>query len=58
MKKKSTSQSAFFNVRLMLVGALCVFGVAFTLIASGHTVGFLRAGAGKQPPKSTKRWLA
>jgi hypothetical protein len=35
MKKKATSQSAFFNVRLMLFGALCVFGVAFTLIASG-----------------------
>jgi hypothetical protein len=50
MKKKSTSQSAFFNVRLMLVGALCVFGVAFTLTASGTLSGSSGPAQGSSRP--------
>jgi len=35
MKKKTTSQSAFFNLRILLVVALGVAGLTFTLFGSG-----------------------
>ena len=39
MKKKSTSQSAFFNLRILFVVALGVVGVAWTLFGSGALSG-------------------
>src|SRR4029453_14751044 len=35
MKKKSTSKSAFFNLRVLIASMLCLFGVFVALIASG-----------------------
>jgi hypothetical protein len=35
MKKKSTSKSAFFNLRVLIACILCLFGVAVALFATG-----------------------
>jgi hypothetical protein len=35
MKKKSTSKSAFFNLRVLLASVLCLFGVFVALLGSG-----------------------
>ena len=35
MKKKSTSKSAFFNLRVLIASVLCLFGIAVALVASG-----------------------
>ncbi len=35
MKKKSTSKSAFFNLRILIASVLCLFGVLVALLASG-----------------------
>ena len=35
MKKKSASQSAFFNLRVLIASVLCLFGVFVALVASG-----------------------
>ena len=35
MKKKSTSKSAFFNLRVLIASVLCLFGVFVALVASG-----------------------
>jgi hypothetical protein len=35
MKKKSTSKSAFFNLRVLIASALCLFGVLVALLSSG-----------------------
>ena len=35
MKKKSTSKSAFFNLRVLIASVLCVFGIAVALFAQG-----------------------
>src|SRR6266403_4326882 len=35
MKKKSTSQSAFFNVRILIAALFCLVGVAVALFGSG-----------------------
>src|SRR5437667_2413916 len=35
MKKKSTSKSAFFNLRVLIASMLCLFGVFVALVASG-----------------------
>src|SRR5438105_764725 len=35
MKKKSTSKSAFFNLRVLVASMLCLFSVFVALIASG-----------------------
>ena len=35
MKKKSTSQSAFFNLRVLIASVLCLFGVFVALIGFG-----------------------
>src|ERR1044072_6389126 len=65
MKKKSTSKSAFFNLRVLLASVLCLFGVFVALLASGafsnlfaQTKGTQQAGAaprqdapGTQTPK-------
>jgi hypothetical protein len=36
MKKKSTSQSAFFNLRILMACVFCVLGVAVALFAQGN----------------------
>jgi flagellar basal body-associated protein FliL len=36
MKKKSTSKSAFFNVRIIVAALLCLLGVAVALFAQGR----------------------
>src|SRR5436190_4265237 len=35
MKKKSTSKSAFFNLRVLIASVLCLFGVFVALMGSG-----------------------
>ena len=35
MKKKSTSNSAFFNLRVLIASVLCLFGVVVALIGFG-----------------------
>ena len=35
MKKKSTSKSAFFNLRVLIASLLCLFGVFVALLGSG-----------------------
>src|SRR4029077_9059756 len=35
MKKKSTSKSAFFNLRVLIASVLCLFGVFVALVPSG-----------------------
>src|SRR4029453_13847548 len=35
MKKKSTSKSAFFNLRVLIASVLCLFGVFVALVGSG-----------------------
>src|SRR6267142_4800863 len=35
MKKKSSSKSAFFNLRVLIASVLCLFGVFVALVASG-----------------------
>ena len=36
MKKKSTSKSAFFNLRVLTASVLCLFGIAVALFAQGR----------------------
>ena len=36
MKKKSTSKSAFFNLRVLIASVLCLFGIAVALFAQGR----------------------
>src|SRR4029453_10819280 len=62
MKKKSTSKSAFFNLRVLIASMLCLFGVFVALIASGafsnlfaQTKGPKQAStAGRQDPPGTQ----
>src|SRR4029434_943593 len=35
MKKKSTSKSAFFNLRVLIASVLCLFGVFVALVGTG-----------------------
>ena len=36
MKKKSTSKSAFFNLRILIASVFCLFGIAVALLAQGN----------------------
>ena len=36
MKKKSTSQSAFFNLRILTASVFCLLGIAVALFAQGN----------------------
>jgi hypothetical protein len=36
MKKKSTSKSAFFNLRVLVASVLCLCGIAVALFAQGN----------------------
>src|SRR5438094_9855318 len=63
MKKKSTSKSAFFNLRVLIASMLCLFGVFVALVASGafsnllaQTKGTKQAtGAARQDAPGTQR---
>jgi hypothetical protein len=55
MKKKSTSKSAFFNLRVLIASVLCLFAVGVALLGSGafsnliaQTKGTKQAGAATQ----------
>ena len=37
MKKKSTSKSAFFNLRILIASAFCLVGIAVALFAMGNS---------------------
>ena len=59
MKKKSTSKSAFFNLRVLIASAFCLIGVFVALLGSGafsnlsaQTKGAKQAGvvAGQDAP--------
>src|SRR5215467_5541181 len=62
MKKKSTSKSGFFNLRVLIASVLCVLGVFVALIASGafsnlfaQTKGTKQSGtAGRQDAPGTQ----
>src|SRR5215831_16726345 len=49
MKKKSTSKSAFFNVRILIASVLCVVGIFVAMLAMGA---FSSAFAQRQGPKT------
>jgi len=49
MKKKSTSKSAFFNLRILTASALCLLGIAVALFAQGN-----RAKPGQQNNRSNR----
>src|SRR5215471_17460149 len=48
MKKKSTSQSAFFNIRILTAAVFCLLGIAVALFAQGN-----RAKPAQQSSKRT-----
>src|SRR5256885_16501528 len=53
MKKKSTSQSAFFNLRILTASVFCLLGIAVALFAQGN-----RAKAVHQANRSTMNQAA
>ena len=58
MKKKSTSQSAFFNLRILTACAFCLLGIAVALFAQGRgtkqTQQTSRSGARQDAPGTQK----
>ena len=58
MKKKSTSKSAFFNLRVLIASVLCLFGIAVALFAQGNrskqTQQNTRSGARQDAPGTQK----
>jgi hypothetical protein len=52
MKKKSTSKSAFFNLRVLIASILCLFGVFVALLGSGAFAQTKSTGASQQPARS------
>jgi hypothetical protein len=52
MKKKSTSQSAFFNLRVLIASVLCLFGVFVALVGSGAFAQTKGTKASQQRPRS------
>ena len=53
MKKKSTSKSAFFNLRVLIASVLCLFGVFVALLGSGVFAQTKSTGASQQPGRSS-----
>ena len=51
MKKKSTSKSAFFNLRVLIASVLCLFGVFVALVGSG-AFAQTRAPRPREPARS------
>src|SRR5215217_1456298 len=58
MKKKSSSKSAFFNLRILVASVLCLFGIAVALFAQGNrskqTQQNTRSGARQDAPGTQK----
>src|SRR4051812_36769433 len=58
MKKKSTSKSAFFNLRVLIASMLCLFAIAVALFAQGnrtkHAQQNNRSGARQDAPGTQK----
>ena len=52
MKKKSTSKSAFFNLRVLIASMLCLFGVFVALVGSGAFAQTKGTKASQQPARS------
>jgi hypothetical protein len=52
MKKKSTSKSAFFNLRVLIASVLCLFGVFVALLGSGAFAQTKGTRASQQPARS------
>ena len=52
MKKKSTSKSAFFNLRVLIASVLCIFGVFVALLGSGAFAQTKSTGVSQQPARS------
>ena len=52
MKKKSTSKSAFFNLRVLIASILCLFGVFVALVGSGAFAQTKGTRASQQPARS------
>ena len=56
MKKKSTSQSAFFNLRVLIAAVFCLAGIAIALVSAGLLSSFkaqAQPGPGSAPPATT-----
>src|ERR1700730_2258218 len=58
MKKKSTSQSAFFNLRILTASVFCLLGIAVALFAQGkgtkQTQHINRSGGAQDAPGTQK----
>ena len=52
MKKKSTSKSAFFNLRVLTASVLCLFSVFVALVGSGAFAQTKGTKASQQPARS------
>src|SRR5206468_10072186 len=52
MKKKSTSRSAFFNLRVLIASMLCLFGFFVALLGSGAFAQTKGTRASQQPARS------
>src|SRR5256886_7852078 len=52
MKKKSTSKSAFFNLRVLVASILCLFGVFVALVGSGAFAQTKGTSASQQSARS------
>ena len=55
MKKKSTSKSAFFNLRVLIASLLCLFGVFMALLGSGAFSNLFAQTKGSKNNRSTAR---
>jgi len=54
MKKKSTSQSAFFNLRVLIAALFCLAGIAVALFGTGAFSSAFAQGKGTRNNNSTK----
>ncbi len=55
-KKRSTQQSAFFNIRILSGLALCLFGIVLSLFAAG-VMPSLSSGSGQSQPAQASKAL-
>src|SRR5215813_10572805 len=52
MKKKSTSKSAFFNLRILIASVLCLLGIFVALVGSGAFAQTNGTRPSQQPARS------
>ena len=55
-KKRSSRQSAFFNIRILISLVFCLFGIVLSLFAAG-VVPSLSGGSGQSQPNQSSRAL-